>query len=142
MTIFDFGTHETPASDVDCIIFHPNSDEPGILFWLSGDTTLLKVFHDDIDCNKCWETITEGLGDEDFVRYHDIYFRAERLKLIEKCNTPPLGHFVQFTFHSSQIFKKQYSDEQSLDNDLIKISEILGILQEIRAKRHIVQTKQ
>lgn len=128
--------------DIDCIIYHPNDDEPGILFWLSDNTTFLNVFPDDQECDEQWGAIEHGLGNEDFIRFHDMRFRAERLKHLEKGNNGEIGHFLQFTFNSTRVFTQTYIDEQAMNEDLERITDILGTLQEIRASRRFSHTKQ
>lgn len=136
------GTIPLSIYDIDCIIYHPNDDEPGILFWLSDNTTFLNVFHDNQECDEQWGAIEHGLDNEDFIRFHDIRFRAERLKHLEKGHHAEIGYFLQFIFHSTRVFTQPYVDEQSMNEDLDRITNILGTLQEIRASRRFSQTKQ
>gem|GEM_PF-3026293 len=128
---------------IDCIILRPNNDEPGILYWLSDNTTYLNVFNDDKECDEYWGIIEQGLEEEDdFIRYYDIRFRAKQLRMLRKCYTSELGYSLQFVFHSTRVFTQAYNDERSLNTDLEKVTDILGTLQEIRASRRIAKTTQ
>lgn len=115
-------------SEIHIIILRPDEDEPGILSLLADGTGRLKVFADDKECDDFWASIENGIQNDDFVRYHDIFFRAEELKMLEKRHTKRLGHYLRFQFNNGFEFQQQYTDERSLDADLSTVTDILGIL--------------
>ena len=129
-------------SEVDAFILRPNDDEPGIATYHADGTSCLNVFCDDSACDAYWSKMESTLHNEGFVCYHNIYFRAARLKTLEKCHTSELGHHLRFVFHGTLYFDLQYKDEPELDADLKKVTDILGILQDIRANERAPQEKQ
>lgn len=135
-------TTEVSIADMHIIILRPDNDEPGILSFWSDGTKRLSVFNDDVECDAYWTHIEQTLQNENFVRYDNMIFREEQLKLLEKCYTEELGHYLRFVFHNLFEFRKQYDDKQTLDDDLNRITDILATLQDIRASKRTSPTKQ
>lgn len=137
-------SHIINLPEVDCIIFRPRDDEPGIIYWSSDGKTRTEVFADDWECDTAWASIEESIEEEDFMHFYNIRFRPGSLKALNKSHTPESGHYLQFIFHGheSHRFKQPYADEKTLDSDLGQLTDILTELQDTRAGRNAPATIQ
>jgi hypothetical protein len=134
---------DTPTlnlAEVLVIIVRPNDDEPGILCFHTGGVRRLYVFSSDAECDEACASIEREL--HNFVHFHSMFFQPAELKSLDKCDTPEYGHHLHFIFHSGGTIRQQYEDEQTLDDDLNTVNNILGTLQDIRASKHTSPTKQ
>lgn len=130
------------VAEMSVIVFRPNDDEPGILSLRPDGTRLFNVFGNDAECDEYWAVIEENIQNEDFVRYHGMFFRAEELKMLNCCESTDRTHYLHFVFHNGFEFLQTYTNETMLITDLSKITDILGTLQDIRASRCPPETKQ
>ena len=118
---------------IDCIVLGDEGDRPSVTYWLSSGECHIHTFCDKEDCIVAWAIIGEELEGHGFVDGQDVFLHAGALKELKKLHTPELGHHISFVFHSVFEATWKYPDEQSLDEELTRISNVLAILQEKRA---------
>lgn len=142
-TIGDSELVQVPVDSIDAILLRPHeADEPGILFLLKDGGTVLSVSGTDAECDAMWAAIEEALPNEDFVRYHSVMFRAESLETVEQRKTPQLGDCIYFGLRNRREFARPYDNLIELRRDLEEVTEILSVLQDIRASTRASETKQ
>jgi hypothetical protein len=127
---------------VSSIVFQPEDDEPAILFLYTNGERYLCVFGDDAECGNMRAHIESELRNENFIRYHSLFFRAEDLLALTKCESVDRCHYIHFAFNNGFEYWQTYDDEQQLDTDLNVITDILATLQDIRASKRTSPTKQ
>ncbi len=137
-------TAPTPiaVTEMSVIVFRPNDDKPGILSLRPDGTRLLSLFGNDAECTDFWTAIEERIRNESFVRYYNMFFRAEELKMLDRCASTDRAFYLHFIFHNGFEFWQTYTNEAVLNIDLSKINDILATLQDIRASRYPPETKQ
>lgn len=128
---------------VDAILLRPfEDDEPGILFWLTDGTTLFHVTSTESECDEMWANVEKKLLNDDFIRYHNVMFRAESLQNIDAKNTPQSGNCICFKLRQGREFIHRYEDHLQQNKDLEELTAILSTLQDIRASRYAPSVKQ
>lgn len=128
--------------DIDAIILDPDGDAPAIGYWLSNGDRLLDVHHDERECQEIWNIMEEGLSNQDFLKYNNMFLHVNTISRFERRSTPALGHHLIFWFKNGRSLIQQYDDEQEIVDDARSISEILATLQDIRASAARPTTRQ
>ncbi len=130
-----------PLASIEAIVFNVIVDPPNIVYWLSGGETYVNATVGMTQFNELCAGVQEALGNEDFVQYHNLFFRAERLQTCERRYSQELGDYLSFFFQGEHEYREQYTNRALLENDLQKITDILSVLQDIRASKHASSVK-
>ena len=130
-----------PLAEIEAVVFNTTVDPPNIVYWLTGGETYVNATTGLPEFNEFGEAIQEALSEQDFVEYHNLFFRADRLQTFERRYSQELGDYLSFVFQGGHEYREQYVDMAILDDDMRKVTEILSTLQDIRASKHAPSAK-
>lgn len=122
-----------PISQIDAIVLDPDGDAPAIAYWLKNGDRVLDVHNDDDTCQEIWNIMEEGLSNQDFLKYNNMFLRIDAIECLEMCNTPELGLHLAFSFANGRKLFQQYNDQSQIIKDCLAVSEILAAMQDLRA---------
>ena len=122
-----------PIGEIDAIVLDPDGDAPAIAYWLTNGDRVLDVHSDDDACQEVWDIMEEGLSNQDFLKYNNMFLRIDAIERFEMRDTPELGLHLAFQFANGRKLFQQYTDHAQIAKDCAEVNEILAAMQDIKA---------